>query len=315
MMRCARCGHTWQQSVIHSIEVREQQITLPAATPPPTPAAPPTPAPAAPAPPPPAPEPVFVAAPEPAPEPEPAPPPEPAPEPGPEPKESPLSQDDLDDIFGEAEPDPIESVVNAPSDAETTNEEIQPEDIPDPDPIPEAFAIDDDEIPIGRPRFHRPQQKSTGKLKIALFSIVGLFVALSLVIVLAKGMVMKYVPASKSLYVLSGLYTPDPGEGLVPQDITPTRDVRGGVEYLIITGKIVNITKQPIVVPPLKVSLTTPQNKVLAHTVMKLSKDVLKAGGSIAFKAEFKNPPGTARQMTVKFISPEAGKAETSPEH
>ncbi|MBF0252097.1 MAG: zinc-ribbon domain-containing protein, partial [Alphaproteobacteria bacterium] len=51
MVKCARCGYSWQQSVIHSVEVREQQITM--QVPVPAMAAAPAPVAVAPAPPPP----------------------------------------------------------------------------------------------------------------------------------------------------------------------------------------------------------------------------------------------------------------------
>lgn len=315
-MRCARCGNSWQQSVIHSVEVREQQVTIPAAAAAPVQAAP--------APPPPAPEPVPVPEPVPEPEPEPIPEPEPEPEPVPEPEpepeveDEPLSQDDLDNLFGDAEDvAPIESMVNGNiDDDEAETIEIDADTI---DPIPEGLTEpysrdDDDEMPVGRPRFQQPQpEKSGGALKVILILLALTFIGAVGFAFLAKEKVFELYPPAKQFYIDNGLYELAPGEGLSPQDIEPSRDLRGGIEFLIVKGKVVNITDQPVAVPQLRVSLANAAGKTMASEVVELSKAELEPGEAISFKAEFENPPATARQMTVDFISAEEAEMDVEP--
>lgn len=244
--------------------------------------------------------------------------PEPEPEPAPLPKaeDTPLSQADLDNLFGGADtaPPPLTSMIGDNIDgdkAETIHIEV--EDLPEAEPIPEVFTgpaprrkDDDDEIPVGRPRFKQPQpEKKGGALKIVLVLFALLFIGAAGFIFLGKNIIIGMYPPAKDLYVQYGLYTPEPGEGLNPQDIKPARDVRNGIDYLIVEGKIVNITDQAIAVPPLRVSLTNPDGKVVASQIMELGKAELQAGESYPFKAEFENPPGTARQMTVDFVGPD----------
>jgi len=309
MMRCANCGYTWQQSVIHSVEVREQQMTIPAATP--VAAAPVAAPPPPPPPPPPAPEPEPEPIPEPEPEPEPVPEPEPIPEPEPEPEEEPLSQDDLDNLFGDDEEiAPIESMVEGNIDhdeAETISVDVDGDDgEPIPKGLTEPLAHDDDEdLPVGRPRFKQPQpEKKGGALKVILILLALTFIGTAVFAFVAKEKVFELYPPAKQMYIDAGLYEPDPGDGLSPQDIKPSRDLRGGVEYLIVEGNIVNITDHAVEVPPLRVSLANPEGKVVASEIVELHKAELEAGESISFKAEFESPPGTARQMTVDFIKP-----------
>jgi len=319
MIRCARCGYAWQQSVIHSVEVREQQMTVPVAAPA---VVQPSPVVAAPPPAPtPVPEPIPEPIPEPEPEPEPIPEPEPEPEPEPKPEpkaeEAPLSQDALDDMFGDAEtnvPDPMQSMIDGNIDGEKA-ETIDLSDLEGIEPIPEGLATpitrgDDDEIPVGRPRFKQPQPKKKGHgLRNASIVFAVLFIGSALGIVLGKGKIMEMYPPAKAYYLKSGLYHLTPGEGLAPRDVKPRRDLRNGVELLIVSGKVVNITDKPVDVPPMRVALTNIKGKVVAKKIVHLPKKIMDPGESVSFEVEFKNPPGTARQMSVNFLGPDEAAA------
>ena len=237
--------------------------------------------------------------------------PEPEPMPEPAPKEEPLSQDELDNLFGGSNIDvpPIQSMVDSNIDHDQA-ETITIDDTDEGEPIPEALTkplarIDEEELPVGRPRFKQPQpEKKGGALKIVLILLALAFIGAAVFAFVAKDVVFEFYPPAKQMYIDFGLYEPEPGEGLSPQDIKPSRDLRSGVEYLIVEGKVVNITDKPIAVPPLRVSLTNPEGKVLASKIIELGKAELQAGETMPFKAEFENPPGTARSMTVDFINP-----------
>lgn len=104
-----------------------------------------------------------------------------------------------------------------------------------------------------------------------------------------------------------GLSLPEPGEGLdIPAHlIKPSRDLRAGVEYLIVEGKVSNNSDHLIAVTPLRVSLTNADGKVVASEVIELSEAALKPGQSLPYKAEFENPPGSARSMKLDFVARE----------
>lgn len=321
MMRCARCGYSWQQSVIHSVEVREQQMTMaapgmvaaaPAAAQaqPMVVAAPPPPPPPMPEPDP-IPEPEPEPIPEPEPEPEPEPIPEPEPEPEPEAEEEPLSQDELDNLFGEEEAlPPIESMVDSNIDDDEA-ETIEVEDDEDElDAIPEGLTTplldDDDEIPVGRPHFKKPPVEK--KKPIAM--IIGIIFAVLFIGVAGGGIALKdtiieAMPMAKDYYVMAGLHTVEPGEGLSHEDVKPRRDVRNGVDFLIIEGNVINIAEGPLAVPMLKVELTNTEGKAIRTSITELPKTQLEPGDKIPFKVEFENPPGTARSMTLGFADAE----------
>ena len=93
-----------------------------------------------------------------------------------------------------------------------------------------------------------------------------------------------------------------PGQGLVHRDVKPRREVRGSTELLVIEGKVLNITKEAIAVPPMKVSLNDAQDQEVATQVINLDKRILPPNESLRFKAEFANPPGNSRRLSLNFL-------------
>ena len=325
MMRCARCGYAWQQSVIHSVEVREQQMTIPApvaAAPAPAVAAPPPPPPPIPEP---VPEPEPIPEPEPMPEPEPIPEPEPEPEQEPEPEEEsePLSQDELDNLFGEDEATipAIESMIDTNlDDDEAETIEVEDDEM---EPIPDGLSEpmprhDDDEIPVGRPRFKKPppEKKKPVALIVAIVFAV-LFIGTALTAFLAKDAIIKAIPMTKDYYVMAGIHKPEAGEGLAHQNVVGRRDVRNAIDYLIVEGVVANVVEEPVHVPLLKVALTNLKGEEVVIQTQELAKTQLEPGETISFKVEFENPPATARSMALSFVNAKdvAADGENAPEH
>ena len=229
-------------------------------------------------------------------------------EPEPEQESDPLSQDELDNLFGEDEATipAIESMIDTNLDHdEPETIEIEDDDI---EPIPDGLSEpmprhDDDEIPVGRPRFKKPPPEK--KKPIALIAAVVfavLFIGTALTGFLAKDAIIDAIPASKDYYVNMGIHTVEPGEGLA-LDSKPRRDVKNGIDYLIVEGTATNITQDLVHVPVLKIALTNTEGKEVRVLTQELAKTQLEAGESLPFKVEFENPPGTARSMTIKFIN------------
>ncbi|MCW8914597.1 MAG: zinc-ribbon domain-containing protein [Magnetovibrio sp.] len=335
MMRCRRCGYTWQQSIIHSIEVREQQVTMPApehvvmpSAPEPAPAPPPMPVPEPEPIPEPEPMPEPEPEPEPMPEPEPEPMPEPEPEPEPEEEDEPLSQDELDNLFGEDDaPPPIESMIDNPDDDGGETIDVSDLDLGDDtdeeqDPIPDSLSQplpdpEDDEIPVGKPQFKIPPpepKKPIGLIIAIVFAV--LFIGVAGGGIAMKDAVIEMYPDAKGIYETVGLHKDEPGEGLAHQDVKPRRDVRNGVDFLIVEGMVTNVVEQAVMVPVLKVALTNVDGKEIRVQTLELDKKQLEPGEKVAFKVEFENPPGTARSMALGFLSAEEMMAtENSDEH
>ena len=346
-MRCAKCSYTWHQAVL---QVRVESPlgvapTAPAAVPAAQPAPTPEPIVAAAPEPFPEPEPIPEPEPEPAPEPEPIPEPEPEPipepepelepEPEPEPEDGPeaipvaespdLDQDDLDNLFGEdQESEHIDSFVGEEmgNEGETDDFVIDPDDIPDPEPLPESLigpadsGFDEDlDLDAGdaptpkKKRKRRPGSKPKPKAKAGGMAVRLLLVLLLLC--LAGGLVGAFVfkdkvielyPDAQQYYdMMSG--PPEPGEGLKLLNVVMDRGTVNAVEVLIVEGIVSNPTDHDIDLPWLAVVLKDGEDADLHVEPHRPPEMVVKAGTTVKYRIEVPTPSPLARKVSVTFKS------------
>ena len=258
------------------------------------PVAPPAPAPA------PEPEPM----PEPIPEPEPL----PEPEPEPEPEEDPLSQEDLDDMFGEDEPEAFGSLMDGEDDEDDGFASL--DDIPDPDPIPEslmsmdAYDEDDDDYDDDD---DDDDDDDEGGSSIGL--ILGIIFLLLIIGTAAGGfflrdMIQEMVPQTKSIYKMIGLGE-NLGAGLTIEDVRSQRAQEGDVDVLVISGNVANISEKPRMVPLLRISLFNGEQEEVQFLNLTPDMAEIPPGEKMSFKGSIMDPAATARKMEVTFTEPE----------
>ena len=261
--------------------------------------------------PPPAPDPVPVPEPEPEPEPEyeehPIEEPEPEPEPEPEEEEL-LSQDELDNMFGEdTDPEPVDSLVDE-DDAE--GDFIDVDDIPDPEPIPGSLLSSDDYEDEDE---DDEDEGGSMRLIIVIVVLLGLFGGLFGGLFFARDTVMEMLPASKGVYKMIGLAAPL-GDGLDIRGVRSARGLEGDVDVLNINGVIANISEEPRAVPMIRVSLFNSEDEEVQFQMVNPEKQELPPGDTLRFKASIMDPAATARRLEVTFNEAEgdaAGDGET----
>ncbi|MDH3335366.1 MAG: DUF3426 domain-containing protein, partial [Rhodospirillaceae bacterium] len=217
--------------------------------------------------------------------------------PDPEPEEDgpALSQDDLDSLFGEDDDVPAPTSM-VDSDEAPTDEPVSLDDLMDPDPIPEVFTGPELET----------EDEDGGSNKVKIIAIAGgvAFLLLIASLFVGRELIIGVWPGARDIYAVAGLDVSIPGEGLSIRDYTARRETRDGSSFMIIEGKITNITDLDRMVPPIKVSLLSPLKKQLMTVIVQPEKEMLSAADTITFRAEFENPPATAREMEVTFIDP-----------
>ena len=312
-VRCFNCGHKWHQDPVWEPPQPAQPMAQPMMQPmmqqpmmqqpmmqQPAPQPYPEPEPE------PVPEPMFFPEPEPEPEPEPdfepdfAPEPEPDFEPEPEPRqwdeeeEEGPSQEDLDAMFGDdAEPPALGSLVDVEDDGDDFE---SPEDLPDPDPIPEVFTAPD----------MRPRGEPKSRLGLVLLiCFVVLFLGTAAGLYFARGLVVELVPQVKPLYDMIEFQTEALDAGLELRGTKTERTTEGGVEYLVVSGTVANVSDMARDIPPIRVSLLDAEGEEVQSEMATTLEPVLEPNDSTRYKARVKEPSALARRVDVTFIPPE----------
>jgi len=266
------------------------------------------------------PEPVPQPEPEPLPESEPDPEPMPQPEPEPAPErelpeigeeteateEAPLSDEDIERILN-AQPEPEPDVVQSLVDVEPEEQEaVHPEDIPDPEPLPEVFTaterVDFEETGGGR--------KGLWRALIALFALVALGAGLYF----ARANVMAFWPATESVYAMVGLERL--GAGLELIDVRNEWANEGEQKDLVVTGAIANTSDRDRSVPMLRIELRDGRDEVVQVYVHPPEKTRLAAGERLTFRAHVGEVMKTARRTHVMWteeLPPDAANAAAKP--
>ncbi len=330
--RCFNCGNVWAPGA--TIQAAQPTMAPPSA-PAPLPAAPPPPQVApvavpepvaiplavapAPEPPPPPPEPVAPEPSEPvAPDPEP-PAPEPH-EPEPEPESQPagpvrasdqpseqLSDEELNELLGgQDDPDPVVSMMgDTPADDADDTDAFDPENLPDPEPLPSSLIPEYEEDGNNR--------GSGGGLGRLIAMIVGLLVIASLAgFIFLRGMIVEIVPSLAGVYDMVGL-GPALGDGLDIRQVKSSRSVNNGVDILDVSGLIANVATEAKTVPSIKVSLFDASNAEVLSVVTSPANSTVKGSDRTRFRALLKNPPPTARRLEVTFTTDPVTPGATAP--
>ena len=237
---------------------------------------------------------------------EPIPDPKVMPKPEPETEEAPPSQEDLDKMFGEDEPQPPVSLMGG-DEADVDDGFNSLDDIPDPDPIPESLmskdAYDEDE---DEDEDEEEEEDGSG---VSIGLIIGI-VFLLLIIGTALGgfflrdMVQELVPQTKPLYEMIGLNDPL-GTGLDIQDVRSQREQDGIIEVLAVTGNIVNISEKLRVVPLIRISLFNAEHEEVQFINLAPDMAEIPAGEKMNFKGSIMSPASKAKKMEVTFAVPE----------
>ncbi len=234
-----------------------------------------------------------------------------------------MSDDDLDAMFaGEAEPEEIASILDGDSNDDSTDDVIDIDDIPDPEPLPESLTsdlhddalpdVDDDEVPRRR-RVPPRKKKGKGGLIVSIVMVIfllgsgGAFVFLQNMIV---QMVPSLTPVYETLapvyealapvYEMIGLTEPL-GEGLEIGDVSSERTSEGGVDFLVVSGTVTNTSESEKSVPLVKALLVDGDGVEVQSVVQEPGAAVLAGGDVLQFSVTIEEPSILARRLEVTF--------------
>jgi len=211
-----------------------------------------------------------------------------------------LSPEQLDEMFGEdTESDAFQSLSETEKPADDADEEVDLEDIPDPEPIPQVFSPDDNDS------IDDDDLKKGGKGKV-----IGIAAAVVVVIVLGaraffgRSLIVDLWPGAADIYSIVGLGGEELGAGLDIRDVKSSREVEGGVDVLVVRGVVANVTEEDRMVPMIRIALYDSAGEEVQHIIAPPLKNRLQPGATIGFSAKLPEPSALARRLEVTFSEP-----------
>jgi predicted Zn finger-like uncharacterized protein len=118
--------------------------------------------------------------------------------------------------------------------------------------------------------------------------------------VIGRNEIVARFPESSTIYRALGLPLAV-RPGLEFEQVTSERVVEGGVAVLVFEGEIVNQSKEPRHVPPIRVILLDDGGRQLQREIFSSKDASLDAGGKTTFSGRLVNPPSQARNYSITF--------------
>lgn len=141
----------------------------------------------------------------------------------------------------------------------------------------------------------RPPARSRLALITAVLAVL-LAVAMG-----SRTSIVRAIPDLAGLYAAIGL--PVNLRGLEFRGITTASEMQDGITVLVIEGEVVNITRQPVELPRLRLAILGPEQRELYSWTSMLPRSILADGERIAFRSRLASPPEEGREILVRFLS------------
>jgi predicted Zn finger-like uncharacterized protein len=136
--------------------------------------------------------------------------------------------------------------------------------------------------------------------RVVAWLVAALVVLVVAGAVIGRDEIVASFPESAPLYRALGLsLAVQPG--LEFGEVNPDRVVEGGVAVLVFEGEIVNLSKEPRHVPPIRVILLDEGGRQLQGETFSARDASLDAGGKTTFSGRLVNPPSQARNYSITF--------------
>ncbi|MEE8172712.1 MAG: zinc-ribbon domain-containing protein [Alphaproteobacteria bacterium] len=125
--------------------------------------------------------------------------------------------------------------------------------------------------------------------------------------IVARGPIVDAWPPAGKLYTAIGLGVDKiDTAGLEIQNVVQEQMVEGGVQILVIRGKIQNLADHSRTVPPIRISLLDAADIELHHWTFAAEQSELEAESHTNFETRLNSPPRGAVSLQIKFAGDEA---------
>lgn len=173
----------------------------------------------------------------------------------------------------------------------------------DPEPVaptPTVRANEDIETVALR----RAKQKSARRLHWPLGASSSVILALLVInaaLIVRRADVVRWVPQTASLYSAIGL--PVNLRGLDFADVTTKKEIRDGVQMLVVEGSIVSLSSHTAAVPRLRFGVRNEAGREIYSWTALPDRKVLPAGETMRFRSLLATPPREGRDVVVRFFT------------
>lgn len=199
------------------------------------------------------------------------------------------------------EPPMMQSLIHEPDTIEW-NEPAIAEVNPSPPLAP--FAIADTPVAKSAPAPKKagrakPVKKAPGRSRLA--TMTAILAAIIVVAIGSRTSIVRAVPDLAGLYAAIGL--PVNLRGLEFQGVNTAAEVQDGITVLVIEGEVANVTRQPVELPRLRLSILDANQRELYSWTSMLPRSILADGERIAFRSRLASPPAEGKEVLVRFLS------------
>jgi predicted Zn finger-like uncharacterized protein len=165
-------------------------------------------------------------------------------------------------------------------------------------------AEDIETIAARRARHAQIERKERRTALRRLASLPVLIIALLAVLVCAvqwRTAMVRHFPQTASLFAMIGM--PVNLRGLIFQEVRSKGEFHDGVMVLVVEGVIVNLTRNTLEVPRLRLGLRNGTgHEVYAWTALP-SRPLLGSGDGLPFRTRLASPPSDGRDVIVRFFN------------
>jgi predicted Zn finger-like uncharacterized protein len=116
-----------------------------------------------------------------------------------------------------------------------------------------------------------------------------------------RATVVRAAPELAGLYAAIGL--PVNLRGLEFTEIKTMHEIQDGIPVLVIEGEVMNVTRQPVEVPRLRLAVLGPDARELYAWTALLPRSVLPEGEKLSFRSRLASPPAEGKQVLVRFLT------------
>jgi len=138
---------------------------------------------------------------------------------------------------------------------------------------------------------------------------VGWIVLLLVVIAVIAGLIfgrealVAAWPPANRIYASFGFPVDLPGMGLAFRDVTSSRTEENGRSFLLVRGRVANITNAERAVPGVRILLKDEQDQVVQDWSFKTDRASIGPGEAVPFETRVAEPSAQARGLTIEFVA------------